>query len=413
MPSSSRVATTSAGAVSQNRSECNTARTLWRSASDSACGGRARDSLAVDTGGRRRRYSVAREIPSARQAWAAPRSGATASTAVTSRALLVVAGRVERDPQQLGDFSLISMIFSACASRLARRSLARRSRSTSTRVGSAGLGRACAPGPGAPPPRALAAPIDQVRGVQPLAAQQRADLARLGAGVGLTQDRELVLGAEAPPLAFRHLGIGWAGHGLRIDPGPGCRHRHGHELGVLPLALVTEYRGRSVSAHAGREAKDTDTLTKARPASAPPGPPCPAGARWATPPCLGQRLRGLATMTARRWATCQHETASRTTSQLLGLPAKPRLGALLSSDNFGSSVGRSSGRHVLWQRWRGARVLLLGGSFQGSAWTVGWADLAAASPRSGSRSAARRWGPSALASLTWSACRLVARLEVS
>jgi hypothetical protein len=58
----------------------------------------------------------------------------------------------------------------------------------------------------------------------------------------------------------------------------------------------------------------------------------------------------------------------------------------------------------------GARVLLLGGSFQGSAWTVGWADLAAASPRSGSRSAARRWGPSALASLTWSACRLVARL---
>ena len=199
---------------------------------------------------------------------------------------------------------------------------------------------------------ALAAPIDQVRGVQPLAAQQRADLARLGAGVGLTQDRELVLGAEAPPLGLLgHLGIGWAGHGLRIDPGPGCRHRHGHELGVLPLALVTEYRGRSVSAHAGREAKDTDTLTKARPASAPPGPPCPAGARWATPPCsCGQRLRGLATMTARRWATCQHETASRTTSQLLGLPAKPRLGALLSSDNFGSSVGRSSGRHVLWQR---------------------------------------------------------------
>jgi hypothetical protein len=71
MPSSSRVATTSAGAMSQNRSECNTARTVWRSAADSARGGRARDGLAVDTGGRRRRYSVVREISSAWQAWVA------------------------------------------------------------------------------------------------------------------------------------------------------------------------------------------------------------------------------------------------------------------------------------------------------------------------------------------------------
>src|SRR4029453_5254999 len=38
-PSSSRVATTSAGAVSQNRSESSTARTAWRSASDRARGG--------------------------------------------------------------------------------------------------------------------------------------------------------------------------------------------------------------------------------------------------------------------------------------------------------------------------------------------------------------------------------------
>src|SRR5215207_4370736 len=107
MPSSSRVATTSAGAASTNRGACSTARTAWRSASDRARGGRGRGLLdAGGAGGRRRRYSVARESPSARQAWGAPRSGATASTAAIRRALLVVAGRVERDPQQLGDFSL-------------------------------------------------------------------------------------------------------------------------------------------------------------------------------------------------------------------------------------------------------------------------------------------------------------------
>jgi hypothetical protein len=87
----------------------------------------------------------------------------------------------------------------------------------------------------------LAAPVDQVGGVQPLAAQQRADLARLGAAIRLAQDGELVLGAEAPPLGLLgHLGIGWARHAARIDPDPGCRHRHGHELGMLPLALVSD-----------------------------------------------------------------------------------------------------------------------------------------------------------------------------
>jgi hypothetical protein len=48
----------------------------------------------------------------------------------------------------------------------------------------------------------LAAPVDQVGGVQPLAAQQRADLARLGAGVGLAEDGQLVSALKRRRLAF-------------------------------------------------------------------------------------------------------------------------------------------------------------------------------------------------------------------
>src|SRR6266511_776247 len=51
-----------------------------------------------------------------------------------------------------------------------------------------------------------------------------------GAAVGLAQDGQLVLGREPSPLGLlRNLGIWWAGHAPRINPGPGCRHRHGHE----------------------------------------------------------------------------------------------------------------------------------------------------------------------------------------
>jgi hypothetical protein len=61
---------------------------------------------------------------------------------------------------------------------------------------------------------------------------------------------------------------------------------------------------------AGRWVEDADTVTKARLASAPPGPR-PAAARWANKPCsCGQLLRRLATMTARRRAPCQSGTAS-------------------------------------------------------------------------------------------------------
>ena len=207
MPSSSRVATTSAGAVSQNRSECNTARTLWRSASDSAWRA-GRETASQLTPAAAGAGTVAREIPSARQAWAAPRSGATASTAVTSSR-----SARRRWPGRAGspaarDFSWISMIFSACASRLARRSRRPAAAARPRPVGSA-LGRACAPGPGALRPRVGGA--NRPGEEQPLAAQQRADLARLGAGVGLTQDRELYSALAPPPGLLGTSGSGGLG----------------------------------------------------------------------------------------------------------------------------------------------------------------------------------------------------------
>ena len=63
--------------------------------------------------------------------------------------------------------------------------------------------------PGQRPLLPLAAPRRQVRGVQPLAPQQRADLAGRLARVRLPQDPQLVLRAEAPTLRLRrHLGVG-------------------------------------------------------------------------------------------------------------------------------------------------------------------------------------------------------------
>ena len=97
-------------------------------------------------------------------------------------------------------------------------------------------------------------------------------------------------------------------------------------------------------------AEDVDTVTKARPASTPSWAATPNGGALDAQPCSsGQRSRRLATMTAQRWATYGRETAARTTTQLLGpAPAKPRLGALLSSDDFGSSVERKAHGQVLW-----------------------------------------------------------------
>jgi len=77
--------------------------------------------------------------------------------------------------------------------------------------------------PRAPPdegsPLPLAAPVHQVGGVQPLPAEQGADLTRLGGPVGLFEDPQLVLGGELPPLGL--LGdlrvAPGAVHGLRMN----------------------------------------------------------------------------------------------------------------------------------------------------------------------------------------------------
>lgn len=101
----------------------------------------------------------------------------------------------------------------------------------------------------------------------------------------------------------------------------------------------------------------------------------PAGVRasWATP-----SDRGLGRPTVLLWtapaalaspcslggeATYQRKTASRTPGSCSVAPAaKPRLGDLLSSDDFGSSVARDGGRHPL------CRVAPSGGALSGRAW---------------------------------------------
>jgi hypothetical protein len=90
-------------------------------------------------------------------------------------------------------------------------------------------------------------------------------------------------------------------------------------------------------------AEDADTVTKARSASDLLGDHVSSRALGHPTGFLWTALRRLATMTARRWATCS-----------VAPPAKPRLGALLSSDDYGSSVEREAHGQVLWrvQMWR-------------------------------------------------------------
>jgi hypothetical protein len=101
-----------------------------------------------------------------------------------------------------------------------------------------------------------------------------------------------------------------------------------------------------------------------RPAPGHPGLPRRAAARWDAEPCsCGRRLRCSATMTARSEPPAS-ATTYRTTRQLLGRspPAKPRLGALLSSDDFGSRGERDGGLHPFMATLKDER----GGSISGA-----------------------------------------------
>jgi hypothetical protein len=95
--------------------------------------------------------------------------------------------------------------------------------------------------------------------------------------------------------------------------------------------------------------EDADRVTTARPASGPPGPPRRATARWDAQPCsCGRRLRALdSPCRLGGEAAFQREIASR--RQLLGRSAgvERRPGALLSLDDFGSSVERAAKLHPL------------------------------------------------------------------
>jgi hypothetical protein len=70
----------------------------------------------------------------------------------------------------------------------------------------------------------------------------------------------------------------------------------------------------------------------------------------AGPSCWAWRLR-MGNHEGSAMATLERDRSHAVTRQLFGVapPSKPRLGALLSSDDFGSSVERAAKRHPLWQ----------------------------------------------------------------
>jgi hypothetical protein len=86
----------------------------------------------------------------------------------------------------------------------------------------------------------LPPPGRQVRGVQPFPAQQGAEIARLAA-IGLPQDLQLVLGAEAPTLrALHHLRVrGGRGRPRRAGSRSACRSL----VILLPAATVNRPGG--------------------------------------------------------------------------------------------------------------------------------------------------------------------------
>ncbi len=205
MPSSSSVAHTSAGELSTNRGLCSCSSTPARSDSDSARAEVARRRGCSGLGGRRRRYTPAREAPSARHADSVPVSGS-----ISAIAMSIIAAPVRRrsgralGQQLLQERGDVSLHLDHPASRLQISPRATKVttkprvlqclRALRTRTARLRLKR---------PERALLAqltPLPQMRAIQPLAAQQGADLTRPSARVSLSHDRQLVLRAEPSTL---------------------------------------------------------------------------------------------------------------------------------------------------------------------------------------------------------------------
>jgi hypothetical protein len=94
-------------------------------------------------------------------------------------------------------------------------------------------------------------------------------------------------------------------------------------------------------------AEDVDRLTKARPASGPPGPPRRATARWDAQPCsCGRRLRRSAAHAGSAVRPPARDSVSPAAGWSLA-GVERRLGALLSSSDFGSSVDGAAELHPL------------------------------------------------------------------
>jgi hypothetical protein len=161
---------------------------------------------------------------------------------------------------------------------------------------------------------------------------------------------------DLTPVGHSGRGNPWtpnAGHLDAQTPAPDSGHRSGGQARV-----DTGRSHRTLDAGRGRGHGD-----EARLASAPPGPPRPAAARWDAQPCsCGQRLRRLATMTARRWGHLPvRDCLARPGSCSVAPPAKPRLGALLSCVGFGWYEWRATGLRKVRCAGSGWWVVLLGG----------------------------------------------------
>jgi hypothetical protein len=96
-------------------------------------------------------------------------------------------------------------------------------------------------------------------------------------------------------------------------------------------------------------AEDVDRLTKARPASGPPGHHAERPARWDAQPCsCERRLRRSAAHAGSAVRPPARDSVSPAAAWSLA-GVERRLGALLSSDDYGSSVERAAKLHPLWQ----------------------------------------------------------------